>query len=490
MGEFDALKFEIQDEHLGGTRTKVIGVGGGGSNAVNRMIEAGVSGVEFYILNTDAQALRASPAPNKVALGRRITHGLGAGSDPEIGRQAALEDTDRIIEILEGADMVFVAAGLGGGTGTGAAPVVAALAKELGALTVAVVTKPFSFEGPRRMKQAERGLAELHATVDTVISIPNDRLVDLVPPGTSFFEAFRLADDVLRQGVQGISDIITTPGLINRDFADVRAIMVGMGFAMMGTATAGGEHAARDAARAAIECPLLEEGGLEGAQAILLNLTASSKLSLHAMHEACNMIREAAGTPDVQINFGLVPDESMDDKVKVTVIATGFQRTDLPHVEQLTLPANVRTAVQTRPAPEPEPVEPALVFRSVFDPPPAAAPEPEPELKPTPEPAPELEVKVAPKGRTRERVVIEHEPYPLLEQEPHEEPQAESAAGEIMLDLDFEPPPASLRPVSVTRPPSPPRPEPEAPADTIDDVFELDDLDTPAVLKRERKLFQ
>lgn len=481
MGELDSLKFEIQDEHLGGTRIKVIGVGGGGSNAVNRMIETGVSGVEFYILNTDAQALRASPAPNKVALGRRITHGLGAGSDPEIGRQAALEDTDRIIEILEGADMVFVAAGLGGGTGTGAAPVVAALAKELGALTVAVVTRPFSFEGPRRMRQAERGLAELHATVDTVISIPNDRLVDLVPDGASFFEAFRMADDVLRQGVQGISDIITTPGLINRDFADVRAIMVGMGFAIMGTATAGGPNAAPDAARAAIECPLLEEGGLQGAQAILLNLTASGQLPLRAMHEACELIRDAAGNPDVQINFGLVPDDSLGDQVKVTVIATGFQREGLPEVEQLALPASVRTAVKSAPARAvPEPVEPEVVFHNVFDAPEEPeAPEPEPE----PEPQSRFEVSID-----------DPEPYPLLQQqgvaEPEPEPEPEtrhpSPPGEIMLDLDFESQPSqpAPRPLRKSAPPAAPD------ASEVDDVFELDDLDTPAVLKRERKLFQ
>ena len=466
MGELDALKFEIQDEHLGGTRIKVIGIGGGGSNAVNRMIEAGVTGVEFYIMNTDAQALRASPAPNKIALGRRITHGLGAGSDPEIGRQAALEDTDRIIEILEGADMVFVAAGLGGGTGTGAAPVVAALAKELGALTVAVVTKPFSFEGPRRMKQAERGLAELHATVDTVITIPNDRLVDLVPPDTSFFEAFRLADDVLRQGVQGISDIITTPGLINRDFADVRAIMLGMGFAIMGTATASGPNAARDAAQAAIECPLLEEGGLRGAQAVLLNLTASKHLPLHAMHAACELIREATGNPDVQINFGLVPDDAMGDQVKVTVIATGFQREGLPEVEQLKLPASVRPAAKHAPVRE-APAEPVLL-ENIFE----AAPAP-----------------AAPAAAFEEP-----EPYPLMEpQAPGPElPPAppprrhEPAAGEIMLDLEFEPQPAEYLPAAKPAP----APAPPAAQEAADDVFDFDDLDTPAVLKRERKLFQ
>src|SRR6202022_4516573 len=233
----NGLKYEIQEEFRG-ARIKVVGVGGGGSNAVARMIDEGLDGVEFHIMNTDIQALASSTVPNKLQIGSKMTHGLGAGSDPAIGKQAALEDTNKILEILEGSDMVFITAGLGGGTGTGAAPVVASLSKELNALTVAVVTKPFGFEGPRRMKQAERGLAEIGATVDTVISVGNDRLLELVPKGTSFFEAFQVADDILRQAVQGISDIITTPGLINRDFADIRAIMLGMGYAMMGTASA------------------------------------------------------------------------------------------------------------------------------------------------------------------------------------------------------------------------------------------------------------
>src|SRR6202045_4764968 len=222
---FDRLKYELQEKTRKGARIKVVGVGGGGSNAVARMIHEGLEGVEFHIMNTDVQALEASIVPNRLAIGSKITSGLGAGSDPAVGRQAALEDTERIIEILEGADMVFVTAGLGGGTGTGAAPVIASLAKELNALTVAVVTKPFAFEGPRRMKAAERGLAEIGATVDTVITVPNDRLIELVPKGTSFFEAFKMADDIVRQAVQGISDIITTPGLVNRDFSDIKSIM-------------------------------------------------------------------------------------------------------------------------------------------------------------------------------------------------------------------------------------------------------------------------
>src|SRR6202171_419161 len=241
--DMDDLKYEIEDEASGGARIKVIGVGGGGCNAVGRMLQEGLEGVEFYAMNTDLQALSACQVPNKLQIGAKMTNGLGAGSNPEIGRQAALENTDRIVEMLQGADMVFVTAGLGGGTGTGAAPVIASLSKELDALTVAVVTKPFAFEGPRRMKLAERGLSEIGGTVDTVITVPNDRLLELVPRGTSFFEAFRVADDILRQAVQGISDIITTPGLINRDFSDIRAIMLGMGYAMMGTAAARGEVA-------------------------------------------------------------------------------------------------------------------------------------------------------------------------------------------------------------------------------------------------------
>ena len=455
MDAFDSLKFEITDESLGGTRIKVIGIGGGGSNAVNRMMDLGMAGVEFFVMNTDAQALRASKVPNKVPLGARITHGLGAGSDPEIGRQAALEDTDRIIEILEGADMVFVAAGLGGGTGTGAAPVIAALAKELGALTVAVVTRPFQFEGPRRIRQAERGLAELHACVDTVISIPNDRLVDLVPRGTSFFEAFRMADDVLRQGVQGISDIITTPGLINRDFADVKAIMLGMGFAVMGTASATGEHAAVEAARNAIACPLLEEGGLKGARAVLLNMTASSSLGLHEMQDACNLIRDAAENPEVQINFGLVPNEDLGDEVRITVIATGFQRTDLPHVDAPAVPAR-RSAPKSAATPAAF-IDPPIAARVVASTPLFDEPE---DFDDTPV----------------EPVFISMMPEPAA---------APAAETEQVLDIDFDTVDSSPVPRQAA-----PQPIAEADPAPAEDAFDFDDIDTPAFLKRERKLFQ
>lgn len=328
------LKFSLEDDFSLNTRIKVIGVGGGGSNAVARMMNSGLRGVEFYILNTDKQALQASPVPNKLAIGSKITNGLGAGADPAVGRNAALEDTDKIIEILEGADMVFVTAGLGGGTGTGAAPVVAALAREMNALTVAVVTKPFEFEGPRRRKCGERGLSDLASAVDTVIPIPNDRLLSLVPKGTSFFEAFRIADDVLHQAVQGISDIITTPGLINRDFSDIKSIMTGMGYAMMGTASATGANAALLAAEQAISSPLLEEGGVRGARGILINITGSSRLGLHEVNEACSLIRKAASFEDVQINFGVVMNEAMGEEVKITVIATGFERETLPQIER------------------------------------------------------------------------------------------------------------------------------------------------------------
>jgi len=332
----DDLKFLIQDETPVGTRIKVVGVGGGGSNAVARMMQEGLTGPEFFVLNTDKQALGSSPVPNKLAIGTKLTQGLGAGADPSIGRQAALEDTEKIIEILEGADMVFVTAGLGGGTGTGAAPVVASLAKELNALTVAVITKPFSFEGSRRFKQADRGLSELASSCDTVITIPNERLLGLAPKGTGFYAAFRMADDVLRQAVQGIADIILTPGLINRDFSDIRTIMSGMGYAMMGTAVAEGESASIEAARKAINSPLMEDAGILGARGVLINITASSNLGIHDVNEACTLIRAATQNDDVQINFGVVMDEEMGDQVKITVIATGFQRESVPEVHRTT----------------------------------------------------------------------------------------------------------------------------------------------------------
>ncbi len=323
-GHAEELRVDFSDNIRRGARIKVIGVGGGGGNAVNRMIAANVEGVEFMVANTDLQALEMSRAPLKIQLGAKLTKGLGAGANPDVGRAAALEDTDKIVEALEGADMVFVTAGLGGGTGTGGAPIVASLARELGALTVAVVTKPFAFEGRRRMTQAEYGLTELSQAVDTVICIPNERLMEFVDKGTSFFEAFRIADDIIRQGVQGISDIITITGIINRDFADIKTIMEGMGYAVMGTAIGRGSSRSLDATNQAIASPLLEDASINGAQGILLNITGSSNLTLHEVHEASTIVQKAAAD-NANIIFGAVLDESMGDAVKVTVIATGIK---------------------------------------------------------------------------------------------------------------------------------------------------------------------
>ncbi|MGC1784879.1 MAG: cell division protein FtsZ [Acidobacteriaceae bacterium] len=319
----DNLRIQYQDEVPRGAKIKVIGVGGGGGNAVNRMIEAHVEGVEFIVANTDAQALRSSKAPVKLQLGMKLTSGLGAGANPDVGRRAAIEDSEKIIEALEGADMVFVTAGLGGGTGTGAAPVIASLASEMGALTVAVVTRPFAFEGKRRLLQANHGVEELLESVDTMIVIPNERLLN-VAKDAGFFESFRIADDVLRQGVQGISDIITIPGIINRDFADVKTTMSGMGYAVMGTAMRGGLDRAKDAAHAAMSSPLLEDGAIDGARGILINISGSSSLKLSEVNEASTIIQSSAHE-DANIIFGAVLDESLGDDIKITVIATGFR---------------------------------------------------------------------------------------------------------------------------------------------------------------------
>jgi cell division protein FtsZ len=320
-------------EELQPAKIKVIGVGGGGCNAVNRMIRAKVEGVEFITANTDLQALKLSQAPIKLQLGAKLTKGLGAGANPEVGRKAALEDTEKIIEALEGSDMIFITSGLGGGTGSGAAPVVASLASELGALSVAVVTKPFAFEGKRRMIQAEQALEELIGAVDTVIVIPNERLMETVERGTSFFDAFRIADDILRQAVQGISDIITVPGIINRDFADVKAIMSGQGYAVMGTAVATGTNRAVDAANRAIASPLLEDNSIQGAQGILINVSGSSSLTLHEVHEASSVIQKAAHE-NANIIFGAVQDDAMKDTIKITVIAAGFKDANKKHAHQ------------------------------------------------------------------------------------------------------------------------------------------------------------
>jgi cell division protein FtsZ len=315
--------FIDDDPPITGARIKVIGIGGGGGNAVNRMIEAGIEGIEFLVANTDLQALKRSKAPIKIQLGSRLTKGLGAGANPNVGREAALEDTDKIIEVLEGADMVFVTTGLGGGTGTGGAPIIASLATELDALTVAVVTKPFHFEGRRRMQQAEHGLRELRECVDTVITIPNERLLHTVERDSSLADSFGVADDVLRQAVQGISDLITVPGLINLDFADVKSIMQGMGMALMGAGRARGENRAIEATQQANSSPLLEEATIQGAKGVLINITGGPDLTLYEVNVASTIIREAADE-DANIIFGAVIDENLRDEMKITVIATGF----------------------------------------------------------------------------------------------------------------------------------------------------------------------
>src|SRR3981189_1963054 len=357
--EDNGLRICFNEEARNDARIKVIGVGGGGNNAVNRMIDSGMEHIEFIVANTDLQALRMSRAATKIQLGVKLTNGLGAGANPEIGRKAALEDSDKIIEALEGADMVFVTAGLGGGTGTGATPIIASLASEMGALTVAVVTKPFAFEGKRRMQQAERGMQELLDAVDTVIVIPNEKLL-AVAKDAGFFESFRIADDVLRQGVQGISDIITIPGVINRDFADVKTTMAGMGYAVMGTAVRSGTKRTIEAAMAAMASPLLEAGAIDGARGILINITGSSSLKLSEVNEASTIIQNAAHE-DANIIFGAVQDETMGDEVKITVIARGFRQQEMPQrrermLAESTLPTMrydvpIQPRVTTRPTP-------------------------------------------------------------------------------------------------------------------------------------------
>lgn len=304
-------------------RLKVIGVGGGGGNAINRMISSNLEGVSFLVSNTDVQALKENAAPFKYQLGAKLTKGLGAGSDPEIGKKAALEDEEVITEMVQDAEMVFIAAGMGGGTGTGAAPIIAEKAKELGALTVAVVTKPFLFEGSFRSRQAELGLAELGDVVDTLITIPNQRLLSMVSKQTSMLEAFSLADDVLTQAVQGISDLIMIPGLINLDFADVKTIMADMGIALMGTSCGNGDQRAIEAANKAISSPLLDDLAIDGARGVLINITGGKDLGLHEISEASSVIQEAAH-PDANIIFGAVVDEHLQDEIRITVIATGF----------------------------------------------------------------------------------------------------------------------------------------------------------------------
>jgi cell division protein FtsZ len=422
----DAIRIHYHDEAQRNARIKVIGVGGGGGNAVNRMIAAKVEGVEFIAANTDVQALESSQAPVKLQLGVKLTSGLGAGANPDIGRRAALEDSDKIIEALEGADMVFVTAGLGGGTGTGAAPVIASLASEMGALTVAVVTRPFSFEGKRRMMQAERGMQELLESVDTLIVIPNEKLL-AVARDAGFFESFRIADDVLRQGVQGISDIITIPGVINRDFADVRTTMAGMGYSVMGTAVRSGPERAKEAAAAAMASPLLESGAIDGAKGILINITGSSSLKLNEVFEASTIIQNAAHE-DANIIFGAVQDENMGEDVKITVIATGF-REEMPQRRERMLQGTAAL-----PASRMEPIAPP--------PPPRIA------VRPQPTPAPAFASEIYSSTE-------EHE----LPVDVQEKPAARKKSREPVMSVVPAPEPVAVQPPS---PPPPPAPAPRA----------------------------
>jgi cell division protein FtsZ len=357
-----------------GAKIKVVGVGGGGGNALNTMILAGLTGVDFIAANTDCQALQNNRARTKIQLGAQVTKGLGAGANPEIGRQAALEDKARILAALEGADMVFVTAGMGGGTGTGGAPVIADLARSVGALTVGVVTKPFLFEGKRRLKQAESGLAELKNAVDTLITIPNQRLLAIADERTTLLDTFKKADEVLLNAVQGISDLITIPGLINVDFADVRTIMSSMGVALMGTGTASGDGRALAAARQAVESPLLEDVQIDGATGILINITGGPNMTLVEVNQACSLIQEAAHE-DANIIFGSVISDDMGETLKITVIATGFNardarridrsdatrvlRTASPVAEAVPVRPGARIGETTRATPAPRPATPA-----------------------------------------------------------------------------------------------------------------------------------
>ena len=336
---------EIVEEEEGvpsGARIKVIGVGGGGGNAINTMISAGLTGVEFIAMNTDSQDLRRSLAPRRFQLGSQLTKGLGAGANPEVGREAALEDKDRIAELVVGADMVFVTAGMGGGTGTGAAPVIAQVAREVGALTVAVVTRPFFFEGKRRRRQAEEGIEALQQGVDTLITIPNQRLVAMSSERTSMKEAFRLADEVLLQAVKGVSDLINFQGMVNVDFADVRTIMGSKGVALMGVGSASGEHKTVEAAQRAISSPLLDDVSIVGATSVLINITGNSNLTMYEMHEASSLIQEEAHE-DAEVIWGWVVDDTMEDEARVTVIATGFEES-----RQMLQPQSIERRVNER----------------------------------------------------------------------------------------------------------------------------------------------
>ncbi|MFZ5433195.1 MAG: cell division protein FtsZ [Calditrichota bacterium] len=354
------MKFRFAEEIFGNAKMKVVGVGGAGGNALNCMIESGLTSVDFIAINTDAQALQSNNSTKKIQIGHETTRGLGAGANPDVGRQAVNENRDDIRTALDGADMVFVTAGMGGGTGTGAAPIVAQIAKESGALTVGIVTKPFAFEGRKRMAQAERGLAELKEHVDTLIVIPNQRLISIVERETTLIDSFKMADNVLLQATKGISDLIAIPGIVNVDFADVRTVMAQRGDALMGVGVGRGEHRAMEAAQQAISSPLLEEVSIRGARAILINITGGDDLTLHDVSEATSTIYEAAGE-EAEVIFGAVTDTEASGELRVTVIATGFNQEEVKQVSRVT--TTTKTYEPMRPAPvlEPRVVEPKVV---------------------------------------------------------------------------------------------------------------------------------
>lgn len=401
---------EIMPDVDTSARIKVIGVGGGGNSAVNRMIESKLQGVEFVVINTDAQALLHAKAPSKIHIGRETTRGLGAGADPEVGRRAAEESEKEIYEAVKGSDMIFITLGEGGGTGTGAAPLIASAAREAGALVVAIVTKPFTFEGERRRRSADAGIVELKDNVDTLITIPNDRLLQMIDRKTSLVDAFGIVDEVLQQGVQGISSLITIHGLINLDFADVKAIMSNAGSALMGIGRASGDNRAVEAARQAIDSPLLETS-VEGARGVLFNITGGRNMTMHEIDEAAKTVTDAVD-PDANIIFGAVLDDTLDDDIQITVVATGFDSTKRLVAE----PVHRTHEVATRPArierPEPEPVR-------VVRPEPEPEPEPEPVRHvPAPEPEPEPVLTYAPE-------VVPATRQPLINERPHTVPEPE-----------------------------------------------------------------
>jgi cell division protein FtsZ len=458
---FDNIKFELQEETHAPTRIKVIGVGGAGCNAVSRIVAQGPAGAEYYVLNTDPRALEASPVRNKHLLGGKTIGGRGTGANPAVGRQAALDDTEAIVTILEGADLVILAAGLGGGTGTGAAPIIASLAREMNALTIGVVTRPFSFEGPRKMEIAERGLEDLTQVLDNILIVPNDRLLDIAPRGTSFKEALRMVDDVLAQAVNGIGDIVLRPGIINRDFSDVKATLSGMGTVRLGSALSSGPDAVIDAARKAIECPMLDAHGIAGARVVLLHVMGSTDLQLHDVYDATEFIRKAANNPDLHVNLGLSIDESLAGKVQVTVIATSFDESLIPD-----------EPVAEVAVPTPEPVQqPAPV---------AVSATPSPTVVATPVVTAAAATAVTSTPKQAEAPV--EEPKSAETSVPWDEESLDETREVAISSLQADATPAAASTDSGDLFREQPTEVPHAP-DIDSGLFDMDDLDTPAFLR-------